>query len=107
MCSAACAAHDFQHKIWRHLNFFQHHCYIHASVPRVKCPDHGVELIDVPWARKGSPEGASVPGSEKARALVDPGGSGTAAQGTTSPSGRLAAFSLATGLRQRNVSVLR
>ena len=29
------------------------HCYIHASVPRVKCPEHGVKLIEVPWARNG------------------------------------------------------
>ena len=54
VCGEACAAHDFQEKTWRHLNFFQHHCYVHASVPRVKCPDHGVKLVDVPWARKGS-----------------------------------------------------
>ena len=54
VCGAECAAHDFQEKTWRHLNFFQHHCYIHASVPRVKCPEHGVKLTDVPWARKGS-----------------------------------------------------
>ena len=54
VCGEACAAHDFQEKTWQHLNFFQHHCYVHASVPRVKCPDHGVKLVDVPWARKGS-----------------------------------------------------
>lgn len=54
VCGKACSAHDFQEKTWRHLNFFQHHCYIHASVPRVKCPEHGVKRIDVPWARKGS-----------------------------------------------------
>lgn len=53
-CGALCAAHDFQDKSWRHLNFFQHHCYIHASVPQVKCPEHGVKLVAVPWARKGS-----------------------------------------------------
>ena len=53
-CGAPCAAHDFQDKSWRHLNFFQHHCYIHAAVPRVKCPEHGVRLVEVPWARKGS-----------------------------------------------------
>ncbi|WP_419602147.1 helix-turn-helix domain-containing protein, partial [Thiolapillus sp.] len=53
-CGQLCKAHDFQEKTWRHLNFFQHHCYIHASVPRVKCSEHGVKLIDVPWARKGS-----------------------------------------------------
>ena len=54
VCGNACPAHDFQEKTWRHLNFFQHHCYVHASVPRVKCPDHGVKLIEVPWARKGN-----------------------------------------------------
>jgi len=53
-CGQLWSAHDFQEKTWRHLNFFQHHCYIHASVPRVKCPDHGVKLVEVPWARKGS-----------------------------------------------------
>ena len=53
-CGELCSAHDFTDKTWRHLNFFQHHCYIHASVPRVKCPRHGVKLVEVPWARKGS-----------------------------------------------------
>ena len=53
-CSKSCSAHDFQEKEWRHLNFFQHHCYIHASVPRVKCEEHGVKQVTVPWARKGS-----------------------------------------------------
>jgi transposase len=53
-CGQLCAAHDFKHKQWRHLNFFQHHCYLHASVPRVKCPTHGVKLVQVPWARQGS-----------------------------------------------------
>jgi len=53
-CGQLCKAHDFQEKTWRHLNFFQHHCYIHASVPRIKCPEHGVKLVEVPWARKGS-----------------------------------------------------
>ena len=53
-CGTPCPAHDFQQKRWRHLNFFQHHCYITASVPRVKCPEHGVHRVEVPWARKGS-----------------------------------------------------
>lgn len=54
VCGRECPAHDFQEKRWRHLNLFQHHCYVHASVPRVKCPEHGVKLAEVPWARKGS-----------------------------------------------------
>jgi transposase len=39
---------------WRHLNFFQHHCYVTAPVPRVRCAEHGVKRIEVPWARAGS-----------------------------------------------------
>ncbi len=53
-CGELCAAHDFVEKRWRHLSFFQHHCYITARVPRTKCSKHGVRLIEVPWAREGS-----------------------------------------------------
>ena len=53
-CQQPCSAHDYQEKQWRHLNFFQHHCYFAAKVPRINCPEHGVHLLDVPWARKGS-----------------------------------------------------
>lgn len=54
VCGRMCKAHDFQEKTWRHLNFFQHHCYITASVPRTRCPEHGVKLVKVPWARQGT-----------------------------------------------------
>ena len=54
VCGTMCKAHDFKEMTWRHLNFFQHHCYITAPVPRVRCPEHGVKRIKVPWARKGS-----------------------------------------------------
>jgi transposase len=53
-CKRACKAHDFESFTWRHLNFFQHHCFITARVPRVECPDHGVKRVTVPWARAGS-----------------------------------------------------
>lgn len=53
-CARACKAHDFGEFRWRHLNFFQHHCYITARVPRTNCPDHGVKRVLVPWAREGS-----------------------------------------------------
>jgi len=54
VCGTLCQAHDFKEFTWRHLNFFQHRCYITAAVPRVRCPEHGVKRIKVPWARKGS-----------------------------------------------------
>lgn len=53
-CEAPCKAHDFKEFTWRHLNFFQHHCLIGARVPRVKCPEHGIHRVNVPWARPGS-----------------------------------------------------
>ena len=53
-CGTLCKAHDFSEHTWRHLNFFQHHCYITARLPRVDCPKHGVRKINAPWAREGS-----------------------------------------------------
>ena len=53
-CGKPCKAHDFKDLTWRHLNFFQHHCYITAPVPRTNCPEHGIKRIEVPWAREGS-----------------------------------------------------
>ena len=42
-------AYDTTDKVWRHLNFFEHECYLHARVPRVKLPDGKVKLITTPW----------------------------------------------------------
>ena len=54
VCGNLCKAYDFKEMTWRHLNFFQHHCYITATVPRVRCDEHGVKQVTVPWARSGS-----------------------------------------------------
>jgi transposase len=43
-------AYDTVSKTWRHLNFFQHECYLHARVPRVKRSDGRVRLISPPWS---------------------------------------------------------
>jgi transposase len=51
---AGCKAYDTSEKTWRHLNFFQHEAYLQARVPRVQCAEHGVLLVEVPWARPGS-----------------------------------------------------
>lgn len=48
-------AHDTSEDTWRHLNFFQHRTYLHARVPRVRCPRGcGVKRVDVAWARPDS-----------------------------------------------------
>lgn len=48
-----CDVYDTKHKVWRHLDFFQHPCYLHCRVPRIETPT-GVQLVQVPWAREGS-----------------------------------------------------
>lgn len=45
-----CKAYDTIEKTWRHLNFFEHECYLHARVPRVKRSDGCVRMISPPWA---------------------------------------------------------
>ena len=49
-----CSIHDTQDKTWRHLNFFEHSCLLHCSVPRIRTSEGKVRLVDVPWARKNS-----------------------------------------------------
>lgn len=49
-----CPVHDTVSKTWRHLNFFEHSCYLHCRVPRIKTKNGGVELVQTPWARPGS-----------------------------------------------------
>ncbi len=51
---AACSVHDTAEKVWRHLDFFEHQAFLQARVPRVRCPEHGVHLVAVAWARPGS-----------------------------------------------------
>ena len=52
--AAGCAVHDTSDKTWRHLDFFQHRAYLHARVPRVTCPIHGVRQVALAWARPES-----------------------------------------------------
>jgi len=41
--------HDTQTKRLRHLNFFQHECYLEVRTPRVKLPDGRVVQIEPDW----------------------------------------------------------
>jgi transposase len=53
-CGAPVKAYDTEDKQWRHLNFFQHTCYLNARLPRVECDKCGVHQVSVPWSRPGS-----------------------------------------------------
>ncbi len=46
-------AYDTQLKTWRHLNFFEHECHLHAWVPRLDTPE-GKRLLTPPWAGHGN-----------------------------------------------------
>ena len=39
-------------KRYRHLNFFQHECYLEVRVPRVRLPDGGIRQVEPDWAGK-------------------------------------------------------
>ena len=54
-CDHACGLHDHaDERVWRHLDSCHFLTYVHARVPRVKCREHGVRLVSVPWAEAGS-----------------------------------------------------
>lgn len=42
-------AYDTVQKEWRHLNFFEHECYLQARVPRIKTADGKTHLIMPSW----------------------------------------------------------
>src|SRR5689334_12105468 len=43
-------AYDTVEKEWRHLNFFEHECYLKARVARIKTPDNKVHLVLPVWS---------------------------------------------------------
>lgn len=47
-------AYDTEDKTWRHLNFFEHKCYLHCRVPRIMMSDGKIRMAQVPWARPNS-----------------------------------------------------
>ncbi|MGB4783028.1 helix-turn-helix domain-containing protein, partial [Candidatus Methylomirabilis sp.] len=42
--------HDTMNKRYRHVNFFQHECYLEVRVPRVRLPNGSVRLVEPAWA---------------------------------------------------------
>jgi transposase len=54
-CSLTLPCYDHTpERQWRHLDSCQFRTLLHASIPRVDCPEHGVRQVSVPWAEKGS-----------------------------------------------------
>ena len=54
-CGAAFGLHDHDdERTWRHLDSCHFRTVLHARVPRVNCPEHGVRQVRVPWAEPRS-----------------------------------------------------
>jgi transposase len=53
-CGAAAKRHDTRLRRWRHLPTCQYKTILAAEVPRVRCPEHGVKTLAVPWSEPGS-----------------------------------------------------
>ena len=51
--SMGCYDHSAE-RVWRHLDTCQFATHLHARVPRVECPEHGVRQVKVPWAEARS-----------------------------------------------------
>lgn len=53
-CSTPGSRHDSRQRRWRHLDTCQYQTIVECWVPRVRCPEHGVLQIPVPWAESSS-----------------------------------------------------
>jgi transposase len=53
-CGNACPGYDTRQRRWRHLDTCQFKTILVAEVPRVECPEHGVQQVPVPWAEPNS-----------------------------------------------------
>lgn len=53
-CGAAAKRYDTRLRRWRHLPTCQYKTILAAEVPRVRCPQHGVKTLAVPWSEPGS-----------------------------------------------------
>ena len=49
-CGERAKKHDTRRRRWRHLDLCDHQTWVACDVPRVKCEEHGVIQIEVPWA---------------------------------------------------------
>jgi transposase len=53
-CQQELSCRDHVERVWRHLDTCQYQTFLHARVPRVDCPTHGVRQVRVPRAEARS-----------------------------------------------------
>ena len=50
-CGQVCPLHDHQpERTWRHLDTCQYWTVLHTELPRTRCEEHGVRVVEIPWA---------------------------------------------------------
>lgn len=50
ICGAIVPGYDHApERVWRHLDICEHRLFIHASLPRCRCKEHGVKTLRAPW----------------------------------------------------------
>src|SRR3990170_8530907 len=56
ICRRRCRGYDAGdgRRRWRALDLGATRAYLEADAPRVRCPEHGVVVASVPWARHGA-----------------------------------------------------
>jgi transposase len=53
-CDVVAPGYDHRERRWRHLDTCQYRTVLVGDIPRVDCPEHGVQQIRVPWAEPGA-----------------------------------------------------
>lgn len=53
-CGEPSPRYDVRQRWWRHLDTCEFRTLLSAQVPRVNCPEHGVQQVMVPWAEPNS-----------------------------------------------------
>lgn len=53
-CGQKCPRYDSSERRWRHLDTCQYQTILTATIPRIKCDEHGVRQVRVPWAEERS-----------------------------------------------------
>ena len=51
-CGCGCPGYDHRERRWRHLDTMDYRTYLVCEVPRVRCPEHGVMTVTVPWSER-------------------------------------------------------
>ena len=53
-CGERCPRYDSNERRWRHLDTCQYQTILSARIPRIKCDEHGVRQVRIPWAEERS-----------------------------------------------------